>query len=80
MAKSKCRSRFDLTAAVAAVAENIFFWPYQGLSQGLSDPEADDIPMCHHASLWSNVPDSRGQGGFEWTFMSRTVRRVGVCL
>ena len=24
---------------------------YRGLNQGSSDPEADDIPMCHHAFL-----------------------------
>ena len=26
----------------------------RGLTQGPSDPEADDIPMCHHASLHPN--------------------------
>ena len=24
----------------------------KGLNQGPSDPEADDIPMCHRPSLW----------------------------
>ena len=24
---------------------------FQGLNQGPSDPDADDIPMCYHASL-----------------------------
>ena len=33
-----------------------FYYLYQGLNQESSDPEADDIPMCHHASqkMWFN--------------------------
>ena len=30
----------------------IVFAPVPGLELGLPDPETDDIPMCHHASLW----------------------------
>ena len=39
----------NLKAPASFIIQYIFSL-YQGLNLGPSDPEADDIPMCHHAS------------------------------
>ena len=34
----------------------LIFRPFQGWNRGPSDPEADDVPMCHRASLTLTSP------------------------